>query len=110
MNFSEIKNAITHLLKTSKCSACESKYKEEDINIIATTKTEGLFEIKCPECDTSTIVTVMLAPEIEVKETPNNIDLPTQRPHRGVSQNEVLDMKNFLSHFDGNFKKIFIKE
>jgi hypothetical protein len=110
MNFSEIKNAVKHLLKTSTCSSCDAKYIEENVNIIATTKTEGLFEISCVECQASTIVTVMLSADMETKEAPANFNTTQHRTHREISQNEVLDMKNFLARFDGNFKKIFIKE
>ncbi len=112
MNYSEIKSAIEHLLKTLNCNSCKGKFQEEDINIIATTKNEGLFEVRCSECGASTILTVMLSPEIEVKENtgeelPANITT-TPRIHRGISQNDVLDMKNFLGKFDGNFKKLFV--
>ena len=111
MNYSEIKNAIEHLLKTLNCSSCDAKYTEEDIHIIATTNNEGLFEARCPECGASTILTVMLSPEPSIIENaPNEAvgemsSLP--RTHRGISQNDVLDMKNFLGRFDGNFKKLF---
>lgn len=116
MNYSEIKSAIKHLLKTLKCTSCKGKFEEEDINIIATTKNEGLFEVKCPACAASSILTVMLSPEIEVKEgaageeIPNPIAGTQRRLHRGISHNDVLDMKNFLGKFDGNFKKLFINK
>lgn len=107
MKFSEIKNALKHLAKTSKCLHCREKYELEDINVVATTKLEGLFEMQCTKCKTSTIVTVLLAPEMEVK------NQNTQRQHhgiQGISGNDVLDIKNFLNKFDGNFKKIFTSE
>jgi len=105
MNFEEIKNAIKHLIKTSQCNHCERKYLSKNISIIATTKLEGLFEMKCTNCDGSTIVSVFLSPEIEVKEGEGYT-----RTHQAISKNDILDMKNFLNKFDGNFKKIFIKE
>ncbi len=103
MNFDEIKSAVNHLTKTSKCVQCKAKYTGKSVNLIATTKTEGLFEMKCPKCSCSTIVTVMLAAEVKIKKH-------DARTHNGISQNEVLDMKNFLGKFDGNFKKIFTRE
>lgn len=105
MNFADLQNTVEHLLKTSKCLHCKKSYKLDDINILATTKLEGLFDMRCRDCKCSTIVTVVLAPEkIEVK------NQKIARDHNGISRNDVLDIKNFLNNFDGNFKKIFINE
>ncbi len=96
MRFSDIKNAIKHMLKTSKCLKCEKKYTNHSINIIATTQNEGLFEAVCDHCGSSTIITMLMTPE-------------TNREHKSISKNDVLDIKNFMSRFDGDFKKLFIK-
>ncbi|MBL4694373.1 hypothetical protein JKY72_03315 [Candidatus Gracilibacteria bacterium] len=102
MNFKEIKSSVKHLRDTCPCANCKKKYRLQDISVIATTKVEGLFEMRCHNCSCSTLVTVMSAPEIEIQE--KNI-----REHKSVNSNDVLDIKNFLNSFDGNFKKIFTK-
>lgn len=104
MNFPEIENTVKHLQKISTCMNCKSKYLKENIHIIATTNQEGLFEMKCSKCKDSTIVTILLTPEIQVKE--KNLG----RTHRKVSENDILDIKNSLNNFDGNFEKIFSKD
>lgn len=109
MNYPEMENVVKHLKKTSKCLQCGSGYDLEDISIIASTKTEGLFETRCKKCECSTIVTVMLAPELEIKNQKMK-EASQARTHGGISQNDILDMKNFLNNFDGNFKKIFSKK
>lgn len=106
MNYPEIENVMKHLKKTCKCLQCEAKFEKEDISIIATTKSEGLFETRCKKCESSTIVTVMLEPNVEITKEDLKSNIP-QRIHGKVSGNEVLDMKNFLNHFDGDFIKIF---
>lgn len=87
---------------------CQSKYEFEDINVIASTQIEGLFELICNQCQCSTIVTVTLSmepnQEVEIRRAGHN------RTHKNISQDDVLDIKNFLSTFDGNFKKIFTKK
>jgi hypothetical protein len=105
MNYPELESVIKHLQKTCTCLSCKAKYKLEDINIIATTKTEGLFETSCKKCGCSTIVTVLLTPEMEVKDQ----KMQNQRKHGGITKNDILDIKNFLNKFDGDFKKIFTK-
>ncbi len=103
MNFPEIQTAIQHLQKTSKCLHCRSKYNLDNINVVATTKLEGLFEMTCPNCHAATIVTVLLTPEMEIRKKKTN-------PKQGkISHDDILDIKNFLSNFDGNFKRIFSK-
>ncbi len=99
MRFSEIKNALKHLTKTTNCLQCHGSYEVNHINVIATTKNEGLFEMHCDKCHVSSIMTVMLTPHFESEFHPGQI-----------SSNDILDLKNFLSNFDGNFEKLFPNE
>lgn len=112
MKFSDIKNALKHLIKTNRCLHCQGQYDLEEINIIATTKLEGLFEMHCGKCHLSSIMTVVVSPEIEVKKTnPGNItEKFPGRSHGGISPNDILDVKNFLNNFDGDFKKLFTND
>ncbi len=109
MNFSEIEHAVSHLLKTCECTSCKDKYKKNDIHIIATTQNEGLFELKCAKCKTTTIVSVIQESAAKSKDAELKIKEPIiDREHRVISPDDVLDTKNFLKNFDGYFKKIFI--
>lgn len=98
MNFRQIKKTVDHLQKTCTCLQCHKSYASEEISVIATAKHEGLFEVNCKKCGCSTLVTVIMSP-LKVEKT-------VQRRHKGISQNDVLDIKNFLNNFDGDFKKI----
>lgn len=113
MNFLEVKNAIAHLKKTSKCTHCEAKYTDSNIHVLATTQHEGLFELKCSKCEMSTLVTVVLSREMQIKtKRPGRgkeSQMMTRNPN-GISEDDVLDIKNFLTKFDGNFKKLFSRE
>ena len=102
MNLDEINHSGKHIQKNCKCMYCNSKYKLKGIQVIATTKTEGLFEAHCHNCAASTLINVLVAPEVEIREQ------NASRTHKGISENEVLDMKNFLTEFDGDFSE-FIK-
>ncbi len=94
MKFSDIRNAVKHLLKNTKCVQCQKRYDVEDVSVIATAGSEGLFELVCENCNLSTMVTMTKSPTME-------------RKHKSISEDDVLDIKNFLNKFDGNFKKIF---
>ena len=102
MNINQLKSALKHAQKDSPCSHCKTKYKLENIDFIASTNNEVLFDMFCPKCSISAIVSVSFTPENEINEQ-------STRRHRKISRNDILDVKNFLNHFDGNFKKIFTK-
>lgn len=114
MNFIEIKNAVAHLKKTSKCTHCEEKYVDEHIHVLATTQHEGLFELKCAKCAISTLVTVVLSRDMQVKSKrpgkAKDSQITTHQNKNSISENDILDIKNFLTKFDGNFKKLFSRE
>ena len=110
MNINEIQNAIKHLVKTSECLNCKEKYKESDIQVLTTTQHEGLFELRCSCCKASTIVTVLMSEESELKNRIEKQPENLERQHSKITNNDILDIKNFLNSFDGNFKKIFTKE
>ena len=100
MNFNEIQSTVDHLKKTCKCPQCKGAYENKDISVIATTNIEGMIEMKCGKCQLSTLVTVIVTPvALEIKEQ-------NHRTHRGISDNDILDVKNFLNNFDGDFKKV----
>ena len=107
MNYKELKEAIKYIQKSCKCLDCKKSYTEHDIFIIATTSNEALFELKCHNCGLVTIITMINQKNDESSIQKSQHNLVGHRPHNGVSQNDVLDVKNFLNHFDGNFKKFF---
>lgn len=110
MRFSEIKNALKHLIKTTTCLHCQGLYDLDGINVIATTKAEGLFEMHCNHCHSSSIMTVVLTPETEKMETKQQNTYETEFRPEQISPNDILDLKLFLNNFDGDFKKLFPNE
>ncbi len=116
MRFSDLANAVKHLMRTTACSHCKGKHTEHDVNVILTTKLEGLFELRCGKCHISSLMTVILSPTIETKKNslppPGRVDIQniTSNPLSTISKNDILDVKNFLNNFDGNFKKLFTNE
>ncbi len=105
MNINELQSTIKQLTETCACLGCKSKYIEGKINVIATTKNEGLFEMYCEKCNATSLVTVIVSRTVHLE--------GSKRKHsriENISKNDILDMKNFLQGFDGNFKKIFLKQ
>lgn len=102
MNIEELGHSAQHIEKNCSCIYCKAKYTLSNIHVVATTQTEALFEANCSNCGAATLINVLVTPEIEIKEQ------NAARDHKGITENEVLDMKNFLSTFDGDFSQ-FIK-
>lgn len=93
MTFDELGKTVKHIKNRCLCTKCGKKYKNSEIAILATTDVEGIFETHCEKCKCAAIISVVLTPNTATSRT--------------ISQNDILDIKNFLSSFDGNFKKIF---
>ncbi|MFC1616070.1 hypothetical protein ACFL21_02930 [Patescibacteria group bacterium] len=104
MNFLDLKNAIRFVQKTCPCLKCKNRYKQKDISILAATKLEALFEMVCDKCKINSVISVVLESD-EKKPTKNSTN--SLRKVNKISKNDILDIKNFLTNFDGNFKKIF---
>ncbi len=108
MNLEQLKKAIKYLQANCPCINCGKKHRANDINIIASTKIEGLFEVHCSKCQSSSMISVMISKLAESDRPHRNLDLEAKQRQK-VSENDILDVKNFLNSFDGNFKKIFKK-
>ena len=103
MNLFELRIVLKQLRQDLKCPHCEAEYSERKIEILGTTHESGLFMANCKECTESIIVNVYI-----------------ERKHRrissrrknywkigdGVSIDEVLDMHNFLTNFNGDISTL----
>ena len=103
MNLFELRIVLKQLKQDLKCPQCEAEYNERKIEILSTTHESGLFMAKCKECNESMMINVYI-----------------ERKHRrisarhknlwkigaGISADEVLDMHNFLSNFNGDFNSL----
>ncbi len=122
MNLYDLKHIIDHLKKESRCLQCKKAFLTEDIHVVATTTFEGLFELKCSSCGAMSLATVLTeggtpgekAKKESLDTKVNKINeleqVKSVRQHRIISKDDILDVKNFLNNFDGNFKKLFSED
>jgi len=110
MNINELTAIIRHIKKTSACPSCNKLYGIADISILASTKNECLLEMKCKYCKKVALSDIVATPTNKKGQfRENEIPLINQVIRNGITNDDVLDTKNFLNHFDGNFKKLFFK-
>lgn len=102
MNFSELLLIIEHLKKKLKCPKCRTFYKNRDIFILGTAQNEALFHLRCPACQGHILATVVIGHNKDTAPT-----FTISSPEKTVSQNDILDMHNFLKKFNGDFSQHF---
>lgn len=103
MNYNELKELIRHLKKIVPCGTCEKKFTNDAIHVISSYKDEALFHFNCPHCSNQLLVHVSITDQGSEKSTLNIQATNTD----SISENDVLDIHNFLNGFKGDFKKLF---
>jgi hypothetical protein len=112
MNYKILKEIIMMLRQKLKCPGCNKIVSGKDIYIEALMPNATLVRFDCKECGTGSLIEVILMNAETANEVYNG-----EREHRPiqiktktlqtVSENDVLDIKNFLKNFKGDFRTIF---
>lgn len=103
MNLSELKEIIKHLKKTLPCSKCDKKFLNDDIKVLSTHNEEALLYFGCHTCKNQLLVHVSIVEQTADK---NLLNIQTHDAAK-VNQDDILDIHNFLNHFNGDFKSYF---
>lgn len=108
MNFKVLKNIIAIFKKKLRCKECKSSISNKNIFVKSVTSEKVLLRCTCQKCGT------ILHADIAVMQ---GLESTPARQHRGlqlkakknkkVTTDDVLDIKNFLKSFKGDFKDIF---
>lgn len=93
MNYENLKILVKYLKDMVKCQGCHKAFKDSEIMLLVTLPADAVFELTCSECKTSVLVNLSMQP------VDNNSPI--------ITNNDILDMHNFLQQFNGDFKKLF---
>ncbi len=112
MNYKVLKEIIVLLKQKMKCPGCSKNLSNKEIDIIGIQPEKLLIKFGCKKCHAQTLVEVLVVEAEEVDELHNETRIHQGlqvRAHTlpGISQDEVLDIHNFLKSFSGDFKTIF---
>lgn len=102
MNYSELREIIHHLKHVIPCNTCKGPFSNENIQVLSTFHDEGLLHFRCHNCKNQLFIHVMILHHLRKNNI--NISVSSAMP---ISPNDVIDVHNFLKHFDGDFKKLF---
>lgn len=103
MNFSEIILIIKEIKNNFSCPQCQQKFTNNSIHLLGTTKYQGSFYIICQNCQTPILLNVFL-PHLTITE----IERGHKKDFKPISQNDILDMHNFLQSLKGEDLAKFI--
>lgn len=106
MHFGELKEVIKHLKKVMPCNSCGKKFVNEGIRILSTCNKEALFHFGCFTCANKLIVHVTI---LEQGENRSRLNIQMKNTKK-ITSNDILDIHNFLTRFDGDFKDLFSTE
>jgi hypothetical protein len=108
MNFHDLRIIVSQIKKNITCPKCKLGYTDEDIEVIGSLGDEhNFFHASCAECESESVVHVNLHFDEDGMILPDLRRLGSAPRMGNVSANEVLDMRNYLKDFEGDFGQLF---
>lgn len=114
MDFKLLNSIIKTLKQRIKCEKCNRKFTYREINILDIHETQITVSCDCHKCKNKTMLEIDLTPTKEFIEKakasrkPQGIKM-TAKQLRQITSDDILDVKNFLRDFTGDFKTLFKK-
>jgi len=112
MDFKLMKEIITVLKQQVNCMKCNKSFVYREIEIEDVESSNMTLSFHCHKCKHSSQLEVDLKPVNEIYEQ-NKKNRKTQnlkvtaKKIQQITTNDILDMRNFLKDFKGDFKNIF---
>ena len=103
---------IKRLMASIKCSVCGQPYEVDNISVLGHQEDLWFLNVSCPACHARCLVAAVVkegrVPEVTTDLT--KAELYSFRNESRVTTDDVLDMRNFLKRFDGDFSRLFSQE
>jgi ribosomal protein S27E len=101
-------NQIRKMVSSVKCHVCGEHYEKNSIEILGHENDTWFMNVFCPTCKKS----IFIAAIIKKDDSQPLTDLMKQEilslpQGRQINEDDLLDLHNFLSAFDGDFVKLF---
>ena len=102
-------NLVKKLMTSTKCTVCGCYYKVGDVSVLGHEDDLWFLTVSCSACDTqylvAAIVKVDSVPEVVTDLT--EAEMGRFESFRVVNADDVLNMHDFLSSFEGDFARLF---
>ena len=100
---------IKRLIASIKCGTCGQNYEEDNIDVIEHSEELWFLRVLCSSCHVKSLVAAIIREDekAEVITDLTEAELDKFRDVDGVRVDDILDMRNFLKDFDGDFPRLF---
>ena len=102
---------IKRLMSSMKCEECGKNYEAYNVDVLGHREDMWFLRVHCATCQTQCLVAAVVKEE-KVLEAVNDLtDAKMGQGHlEEVVVDDVLDMHNFLTDFNGDFLRLFSQE
>ena len=104
MKLNHLTAIVKNVQATLKCPKCGARFIGEMVDVVDITADRGLFSAHCRQCNSATLVSMNIR-EFRQKVAKREKQI-SKIAFTKISPADVVEMKNFLDDFDGNFKKV----
>ena len=100
---------IKRLIASIKCGTCGQHYEEDNIEIIEHSEELWFLRVFCSSCHVKCLVAAIIREDekTEVITDLTEAELDKFKDMDRVRVDDVLDMRDFLNDFDGDFPRLF---
>lgn len=101
---------IKQLMSAMKCSVCGALYRPANIKVLGHRDNLWFLSVSCHSCKSQGLVAAVIKEEGDIPGIITDLSKEEYSMLEGgsmVSGDDVLDMHQFLSEFDGDFNRVF---
>jgi len=105
-------NFIKQLISSIKCGSCGKNYEEDHIEIIEHKEEMWFLRVSCSSCHLKCLVAAIIREDGE-SEVVTDLTLDELKKFdkiESISEDDLLNMHDFLKDFDGDFPRVFRQE
>ncbi|MFH0776183.1 MAG: hypothetical protein V1936_01060 [Patescibacteria group bacterium] len=104
MKLSHLTEIVKNVAATLTCPKCGKHFVSDAVDVVDITGDRGLFSGHCLHCNSATLVAMNIR-EFRQKIAKREKQI-SKVAFNKIAPADVVEMKNFLEGFDGNFRKI----
>jgi len=99
---------IKKLMTSMKCEECGQNYESYNVDVLGHREDMWFLRVHCPTCHTQCLVAAVVKEEKVLEEVNDLTDAEMgEHHHETIVVDDMLDMHNFLTDFNGDFSRLF---
>ena len=102
-------NLIKKLMTASKCTVCGEHYRVDDVSVLGHEDNLWFLTVSCSVCQAQYLVAAIIQEESTPEAVTDLIEAEQGNFDwvEAVTADDVLNMHDFLTDFDGDFRRLF---